>query len=508
MLLNIKNVKTILIVFVLYCGCTIFTSATENRTLYCADFSRPQNLIPITATQSVENRICQFIFDSLVVQEQDNKFTLSLAQEVDVSPDSLSFTFLLNRNIKWQDGSPLTARDIQFTLEVLLNPLSVNYNPVLKAFIDDVTFVNPKTITITLSQPFYEPLALFTFKILPQHILQQNLLQKNSAFAKNPVGCGPFKYKKGIGSDEVVLVANEHFTYRKKPFFNKVIFRKYNSVESAIKDLSGNKLHVIPQLNRKISSQNILYKPNSEFNIHYLKFNYTRDHHYKNLFSETKFRIALLNSIDREKIAKQAFSSNKKCGISGPFPRKSWFYNNKISESFFDLGSARRALNKILIANGYVKQKYWQKEGRILELNIKSFPTIAIKLIANSFEKIGLKTNIDNKPNKNYDIYYQTYTFSNTTDIIRLFSLYDMGKNNNIYQNSELAELLYELHSTLNPWAVQDIGRNIHSFIHKEMPFIFLWQLDSYVAYNKGLNIKLHPTNSYRFPETWKLQDN
>lgn len=485
--------------------CFVSIMAKESHSLYCADFHNVQTLIPRMHSTSTENRICQFIFDSLVIEEQDNRYALSVAQEVDVSPDSLSYTFLLH-NVKWQDGTLLTARDIQFTIEVLLNPQSANFQPVLAAFIEDVTFVNPKTITITLSQPFYEPLALFTFKILPQHILRQNVLSKSSAFAKNPIGCGPFKYVKGLGSNEVELVRSEHFTYRKKPYFDKVFFRIYSSRTQAIQDLVRDKVHVIPNVYYE-KNDKITYERNSKYNMHFLAFNYTREHRYRELFSHADFRRALLQSLDREKIVQRCFSVNKNHIISGPFPRQSWFYNKDIAAWDFDERDAMISLKNIMEKQGFVRKKYWQKNEVALELQLgyrEENQREAVMLMADYLEKVGFKTTAT-LSTAQLDINYSLYTFSDTTDIIELFSLYEMGKNSDIYQNSQLAELLHELHSTLNPWAIQGIGHQIHAFIHKEMPFIFLWQLDSHVAYNKNLNIKLHPINSYRFPETWKF---
>ncbi|MEX2666084.1 ABC transporter substrate-binding protein [Candidatus Uabimicrobium amorphum] len=479
--------------------------AKENRSLYCGDFHKVQTLIPRMNGTSTENRICQFIFDSLVVQEQDRRYTLSIAQEVDVSPDSLSYTFLLH-TVRWQDGSLLTARDIQFTIEVLLNPQSVNFQPVLAAFIEDVTFVNPKTITITLTQPFYEPLALFTFKILPQHILRQSILSKQSPFAKNPVGCGPFKYVKGLGSNEVQLVRSEYFTYRKRPYFDKVFFRIYGSRTQAMQDLLRKKIHVIPSVYTQ-KSDKIAYEPNSQYNLHFLTFNYTRKHRYRELFSNANLRRALLQSLDRTKIVQRCFAVKKNNIISGPFPHQSWFYNKDIAGWDFDERDAKSSLQNIMSKKGFTQKKYWQKNGTPVELELsytEENHREAVELIANHFEKAGFKTTVL-LSSEQRDISYSYYTFSNTTDLIQLFSLYEMGKNSDIYQNSQLAELLHELHSTLNPWAIQGIGHQIHAFIHKETPFIFLWQLDSHVAYNKNLNIKLHPINSYRFPETWKF---
>lgn len=472
--------------------------AGQKNVLYCADFNTPVTLVP-GATTSTEKRICQFIFDSLVVQTDDKNYTLSLAEEVDVSPDSLSYTFLLHKNIKWQDGKPLTARDIQFTFELLLNSKSDNYDPVLEAFIDDVAFVNPKVITITLTRPFYDPLSLFTFKILPQHIIQKNYLNKTDGFAKNPLGCGPYQYASGLSKKEIVLIKNKYFNYRKRPFFDKIIFRIYKNTSKASKDFRDNKIHILPYATKDIFDKKVNNVKNTNQNIHFLKFNYTPGHRYEKLFNNRSFRLALLKCIDRKSISEH-FSEKKRniSLLSGPFPNASWFDNKEIKIREYKAKEARRLIKKISKKNGHKKLTF-----RIACINNKD-ALLALDKIVSYLKEVGIDIKRVDQ-NDSFDLFYDILTFKNTTDIIKLFSLQNTNKRKNVYQNSRLTELLYELHSVLNPWAIQKITQKIHSFIHKEVPCIFLWQLDSYVTYNKKIHhMKLHPNHLFNFPEYWK----
>ena len=514
--------------------------AQSNQVFRYGDFGHPSTFDPLTATQPSEHRMCQFVFDSLIAQNLEGGFVLSLSKDLDISPDGLSYTFIL-RNVKWADGTPLTSKDIEFTLVLMLNAQSDNYNATLAKYIEDVVCIHPNMVTITLTRPFFSPLSLFTFKILPKHKFTSDVLQRGHPFTKSPVGCGPFQYS---GEDhappnDITLEVNPMFAYRRKPFLQHIGIKFYSSKEKATQDLLQKKIDLVTEvypgdLAELEKKQLVLAKYQSRA-IYYVAFNYRPDHPYHALFRDYRFRRALLHAIDRQSILEKTFFSGNRKGqdgqahfvISGPFPINSWAYNDKVKPFPFNLPYARQLAKESLSSKGYEQdsESFWKhpEQGRIT-LTLKYPPgdravEEACKEIADSFKKLGIMILLQPLEKKSlfeevwiehrFDLVYTKHVFDNTIDAFPLFDPARTGKgqtNFSGYVDSKLVELFFQLHNTLNPWVLRSLAHKIHKIIHDETIHLFLWQLDLYAAHHRKIkNMKVHPYHLFNFPEDWKV---
>ena len=505
--------------------------------LQIGDIGSPTTWDPITATRPVEYHVAQFIFDSMVVARSEGDFVLSLAKEIAISPDGLSYTFVLHKNLAWSDKTPLTTKDVEFTLAVLLNPETDNYDSVLAKYIEDVTCINPQAITISLSRPFYSPLALFAFKILPKHKLAADYLKRAHGFCQNPIGCGPFMLASKSDAN-CSLTVNPEFQQRTKPLLDKVTLRFYGQKETALEDLLRKKIQLVTE----VSPQDIatVERKNKEFalvryqnpTVHFIAFNHRREHRYHALFSDYRFRRALLQAIDRQAILNKTFYAGGKQNqahvvISGLFPANSWAYNDKIKPHPYNFAYAEQLLKELLSRKGYAKdrEQFWSKEheGRLTltllcPLGDKQVEAACEEMVG-TWNRLGLSvtleklddTTIQQKSHAEhaFDLVYSQYAFDNTLNLFPLFDPARAGNgqsNFSGYVDSKLVELFYQLHATLNPWLLRAICHKIHQALHDDTVHLFLWQLDLYAAHHRSLkNLKLHPRYLINFPEKWKI---
>ena len=65
------------------------------------------------------------MFSSLYTQDSDGKYQNELAEKEEVNADGTEYTIHLKKDIKWSDGSPITANDFEFAWKRLLNPKRV-----------------------------------------------------------------------------------------------------------------------------------------------------------------------------------------------------------------------------------------------------------------------------------------------------------------------------------------------------------------------------------------------
>lgn len=184
------------------------TRVTQNNTAYSEGVvGKLDTLNPIFATSAAERSAASLLFAGLLRYDTHNTITPDLAESWHYGDQGKTVIVTLRPNLRWQDGHPLTSRDVIYTVNMIKNtdihsPLSGNWqNIAVKA--DDAR-------TIEFMLPFvYAPFVdALTVGILPEHILGPTtpLELRNSAFNRAPVGSGPF-----IFNDLKVLSAsNEH----------------------------------------------------------------------------------------------------------------------------------------------------------------------------------------------------------------------------------------------------------------------------------------------------------
>lgn len=116
-----KCVLSLFVWLVLFSACA-YKVPKDPGTLVWDLGAEPGVLNPITSTDAYASRIESLVYDSLI--ERDNKtleWKPKMAESWEISPDKLHFTFHLRPGIKWQDGAPVTADDIVYSFERVMD---------------------------------------------------------------------------------------------------------------------------------------------------------------------------------------------------------------------------------------------------------------------------------------------------------------------------------------------------------------------------------------------------
>lgn len=169
----------------------------------------PERLDPLRADSVYESLVVNQIFDGLVALDPGLHVVPALASTWTISRDGLTYTFLLRRDVRFQDGSPFTADDVVFTVRRLLSPehvrssLASPYMAVIAGAVDygagrtdelpGVVGLDPYTVQIRLERPylsFLEALTMDGLRVVPRHLV---LSAGEEEFGKHPVGTGPFR---------------------------------------------------------------------------------------------------------------------------------------------------------------------------------------------------------------------------------------------------------------------------------------------------------------------------
>jgi len=142
-----------------------------------------------------------------------------LAKSWDVTDEGRTYIFQLHDNVKWWDGKDLTAEDVAFSLQRMIE--SGKPRPrtgVLRSYIKSVQVVDRNTVQVALHYPslaFLQFLAVDYMKILPKHLLEAGV---DINVWENIVGSGPFKIKAARRGDSVTLERNPTYFKQGRPY--------------------------------------------------------------------------------------------------------------------------------------------------------------------------------------------------------------------------------------------------------------------------------------------------
>ncbi len=153
----------------------------------------PATIMPVAARTRSERTLVGLIFSGLVRLGPDNTYEPDLAESWTTDAKGKKWTFKIRDDATWQDGEPVTAQDVVFTVEALKDPAASG--AMAGAWADvTATAIDPKTVELTVATPIAGFLAATTQPLLPAHLLSDVPLADlaKSPFAKAPVGTGPY----------------------------------------------------------------------------------------------------------------------------------------------------------------------------------------------------------------------------------------------------------------------------------------------------------------------------
>jgi peptide/nickel transport system substrate-binding protein len=169
--------------------------------------------------------------------DQNNRPRLELGERVDVSPDGLTYRIALKKNLKFHNGRRMTADDIIWSYERIMNPKiassSARFVRIIKGAreyeegkaprISGLRKIDDFTLELTMDKPVDPAYTLYEggTAIVPREEVEK----RGDAFGTDPVGLGPFKFVKWVKGSELVLAKNPDYYEKGKPYLDKVVYK-------------------------------------------------------------------------------------------------------------------------------------------------------------------------------------------------------------------------------------------------------------------------------------------
>ena len=169
--------------------------------------SEPPQLDPTAGNDpSTEAVAYRNIFEGLTLIDEDGKVQPGLAKSWTVSPDDLAYTFTLQTEARYHDGTDFDAQHVVFSLERITAAASQNPGKARYASIASTAAVDGATVKITLKQP--DPDLLFNLGRAEAVMVAPESADNNRSV---PLGTGPFAFLQWDGGADIVVVRNEDY---------------------------------------------------------------------------------------------------------------------------------------------------------------------------------------------------------------------------------------------------------------------------------------------------------
>ena len=226
-------------------------------------------------------------FLPLAKQNERGELEGQLARSWEHSPDHREYTFHLRTGQRWNDGVPVTAHDVKFTLDLLGHPEVAEYPGI------EATVLNDSTVRIRAANPGY--MADITY--FPRHLLEGLDPRRfwQWEFWTHPVGNGPYRFVRYVPQTLMEFEANPDY-FGTKPRIERVIL-KFVGEAGITELLAGNvdiaeaNLTQIPRVTRDPRFRLYVHGSPAGRGIYW-----KTDHP---LFSNTRVRLALTLAVDR-----------------------------------------------------------------------------------------------------------------------------------------------------------------------------------------------------------------
>ena len=154
-----------------------------------------------------------------------------------LADDLSTATLKLRSGLLWSDGEPVTANDIVFTWQWIVNPSNTSTSYDVWNTIASIEAVDDLTAVVTYKQPLVNWFDPFTGNslgvIYPAHAFNNDPANRNDAFLTAPIGTGPFKVESFTPNDQGTFVVNDNYREPNKPFFSGVLFKGGGDAVSA-----------------------------------------------------------------------------------------------------------------------------------------------------------------------------------------------------------------------------------------------------------------------------------
>ncbi len=419
---------------------------------------------------------------------KDLKAKIEVKEEATHLDEPLA-VFHLRKNVKWHDGLPVTSRDAAFTYRAIMDesyvsPRKPDYDLVLSIETPD-----PYEFRVVYRKPYSPALNSWMIGLLPAHILEG----KNSAwwaanFNRNPIGCGPFVFKRWKTNEYIELERNPDY-FRGAPHLDSWVFRPIpdaTSIRLAFETKQTDSWLVDPYAVGRFGEDprfDLYSGPGGGYT--YVGWNLQRP-----MFQDKKVRQALAHAVDIPSIIRYVLYGHGQ-QATGNWDPKMWWFDESVKPFVYDPDKARALLAEAGWKPG--ADGILEKDGKkfsfvLITNNANEVRKDIATLVQASLRKIGIQVDVqlyewavflkEFIEKRDFDACVLGWTYGADYDQYQIWhsSQTSPGQLNTVsYKNPKLDVLLEQIRAEYDKGEIKRIAGEIQRTIYDDQPYLFLY---------------------------------
>ena len=484
--------------------------AVPGGTLSYSAHQPPKSLNLYLGNDADVEQIFGALFETLLGSDPlTDDFAPGLANRWTLSDDKRVFTFVIDPDAKWSDGQPITAADVKWTFEKIMDP--VNQTGPFKVNLDVFTntppqIVDARTIRFTAREAHWRNLlAIGSFQILPMHVFSNADFNKiNFEF---PVVSGPYRLGSLKENIELRLERRPDWWARNRPssrgMYNiqTIVYRFYAEEENAFEAFKKGDLDVYPVYMSRLWNKEAV---GEKFEHHWILKQRIFNHNpigfqgfamniRRPPFDDRRVRIALSHLIDRD-------TMNRTMMYNAYFLHRSYFED--LNDAAHPCTNAAYAYDptraRALLAEAGWKtnpQTGWlEKDGHRFSITFLTRDASSDKFLAlygEELKKAGIELKIERKDwaawQRDMDAFHFDMTWASWTSTV-FKNPEDMwaaseadrpcGMNITGLKDPRVDALIEKQKTIFDLAARNQICREIDSILCEQVPYVLLWNIN------------------------------
>lgn len=475
-----------------------------------------QGLNPLLAEEVTTIVNLGYIYDQLVGSDPRTGVPAptGLADSWEVADDGVTYTFYLNQDAVWHDGTPLTSADVVFSMDALASPDTGSvYNGNFTSAVASYRAIDDYTVEIVAKEPIFSFLYEITLWIVPQHIWGEIPFTEwrthpisTGQDQAQVIGSGAFMLESWTPGDRLTLVRNESY-YGKVPYIDTLVMQVLPDQTSVVNAFLNGELDVAglepPDVAAIEGTEGIEIAIFDTQDFSYVEFNL--DAEVTTLFQDEPLRQAFFYAIDRQSIADNILLGYAEVA-QGTQPVISYAYAPEEATITYDYNPDRA--RELLAEAGWEDTNgdgTVDKDGRELAFEYlypagsavtdqiaaylqDAWSEVGISATPRSLEFPALIEATTTNPTYALAAYGFAWDASFLQDAMFGCDQYQVGFNDMRYCNPELDVINDEAKRTFDEAARRDLLIQASNIVNEEVPIMVLHFSEAIVAYSSRVH--------------------
>ncbi len=325
--------------------------------------SAPPTLNALSSTDYYASLVQAKVMETLLTKNIDTyEFEPLLAKEWKIAKDGMSFEFTLRDGVKWHDGKPLTAEDVKFSFDAIMDPSNKYKTAAKKSYFENiksVEIVGPNKVKFTVAKPYFDNFNVIStgLLIVPMHLYKDPSKEQEKILNKTLVGTGPYMLQELDRAKGIVLKTNPNWWGKTDPNqkgaynFDTVNMRFISEIDVAIQRMENGDLDYLelgtesfmkktngPKWGKDIFKVQIQNKQDGGYG--FIALNLTNP-----ILSSKKTRVALYHLFNRREMIKK-FLYDRSLPATGPLYQQSEYADPSVKPVEYDPKLALKLLKE------------------------------------------------------------------------------------------------------------------------------------------------------------------